>query len=185
MKHHFRFILASAVLATLGSQANAGLPAALAAQTASTALKPQTLAQVTSDQDSNISRLAALVNDGGEVKAIRFDTKHFDQTPVVTTTKTFDMKAISSPQGSVLLNESGYDAVIIKASLDEKAGQGSVAVRFLTNALFNTYQTCNALARRGADGKWQLLNAVTKHVVQDLFVQSHGTGITTIKGICP
>jgi len=178
MKLHFRIFLAgTAALSLLASQAQAVEAAA--------ALKPQTLARVTSDQDGNISRLAALVNDGGEVKAIRFDTKHFDQKPVVTTTKTFDMKAISSARGSVLLNQSGYDAVILKADLDAKAGEGSVVVRFLSNALFNSYQTCNALARRSSDGKWQLINAYTKQIVQDLFVQSHSTGITTIKGICP
>lgn len=145
----------------------------------------QTLAFVKSNQDSNVSRLAAVLDQNGQMTAIRFDTKHFDQSPAVTTTLSFDMKQITSSRGAVLLNRSGYDAVILNAAVDTKAGQGALTVRYLTNAFFHSYDTCHALVRRGADGKWKILNAYNQQPVQNLFVEGHSTGISTIQGICP
>jgi hypothetical protein len=184
-------VTTSVTIALAGkAQAASGVPESIAADESAAKTKglknnQQTLAYVQSNRDSNVSRLAAVLDQGGKVNSIRFDTKHMDQSPAVTTTLTFDMKQISSSRGAVLLNVSGYDAVILNATLDNKVGQGALTVRYLTNAFFGSYDSCHALVRRGSEGKWQIINVYNKQPVQTIMVQGHSTGISTIQGICP
>ncbi len=88
--------------------------------------KNQTLAKITSDRDSNVSRLVAILDDNAVVQGIRFDTKVYTTTPVSFTTKSYNIEEISSARGVVLLNASGYDAVFLKATVDSKEGKGKI-----------------------------------------------------------
>lgn len=145
--------------------------------------KNQTLAKITSDHDGNISRLVAVLDDKGLVLGIRFDTKVFDTTPATTTTKSYSIKDIASDRGVVLLNSSGYDAIFLKGAVDSGSGTGKLEVRYLANALWGSYETCRASVSRDASGTWRIINAENRPV-DEFFVQSHSTGITTIRGIC-
>lgn len=161
------------------------LAAGLVQINAAQAQQAQTLAKVTSDRDGNVSRLVAIVDSKNEISSIRFDTReNVNGNLGETTSVSFSMRQIQSDTGVVLVTTQGYNAVILRAAIDGKNGNGNVVVRFLTDAFANSYQSCKAIVKRGSDNKWILLNINTKRLVTDLYVQSHMTGITTIRGIC-
>ena len=169
------FFSALALISTRGmavepNNVNAGKPEA------------QTLAKVTSDRDGSVSRLVAVLDSIGQLQAIRFDTKN--QNTQKTTSESFSMKQIASPQGVVLVESSGYKALILKGNVDSKSGTGKFTVNYLADAFQNNYVSCHALVQRSKEGKWEIIDTASKKQIDELYIQSHMTGITTIKGIC-
>ena len=170
-------VAAKPIAAPIAKPAPKPAPKPVSAKTSS-----QTLARVTSDRDGNVSRLVAIVDSAGQIQSIRFDTKHQDTQ--ATTSVSFSMKQIASRDGVVLTESSGYKAIILKGNVDSKKGVGKITVNFLTDAFQSTYESCRAGIQRSDDGKWTLVNVSSRKPVQELYVQSHMTGITTIRGIC-
>lgn len=145
----------------------------------------QELAEITNDRNSDINDLYILVGSDGLVQGIRFDTRDpsGDQAGQAATTD-FSLSQLEAPSGAVLVSEQGYDAVILNGDIDSAGGVGTFTVRYLTDALLDSYAECPAQLKRNAQQQWQLLNSTTGAVITQLRIKSWSMGITTIEGLC-
>lgn len=143
----------------------------------------QTLIRVTNDRDTDVSRLSAIVDDDGLLRGMRIETQSAD--PARRRMQNFTLKQLATARGAVIAKASGYDAVILNGKVEAGKGVGHINIKYLTSALSSQYASCRAVVRRTSGGQWQLMNAYTNRQVREAFVETHMTGVTTIKGICP
>jgi hypothetical protein len=62
--------------------------------------------------------------------------------------------------------------------------EGQFKIKFLTNGLFHSYDSCDFNLRKSGDG-WYVQNAYTGAVVRSVKVITKSLGIKTLQGICP
>lgn len=141
----------------------------------------QNLADVRSDRDSNVSHLRLVMDSAGKVIGVSFLT---DPTSPNTEGEDyyFPTDEIASAQGVVLISSGTHKAVLLRGTIG--ATQGKMVVSYLANGLSNQYQSCNVNLEL-ADRDWQLINAYTGALVQDVLVKTWNFGIRTIQNICP
>ena len=87
----------------------------------------------------------------------------------------FDSGALT-PTFDAPTNTVTYE-IPVKATVD--------ASGHLIEAADGTRETLSFAMQRDDEGQWTLMNAYNNKAVKDVFIESHMTGITTIKGLCP
>ena len=87
--------------------------------------------------------------------------------------------------GVVLLQKSGYKVLVLQGRIDPQIEVGSFSLRFLKNAVFNSYSACPFFVRHSsAEAPWFVQNAYTGKKVSSIRVITSAVGVQTLENIC-
>jgi hypothetical protein len=164
------------------------------ADTASSPLNPvppgltlQELVMISSDRNAEISRLSVAVDSSDRPQGVQLWTHLLPtgQATVATKKLVYPVHAIESKDGVILDKEGSHVAIILKGTISEHSVSDLLTLEYLSNGLWNTYDSCETVLEKSADSpEWKLLNRATKLPVKSIFVKSWSLGITTLEGIC-
>ncbi len=96
----------------------------------------------------------------------------------------FWLADIEKNQGVVLFKAQGRDILFMQGALDRGTREGRFHLRFLTNGLSMTYDTCDFVLRSNGNNYW-VQNAYSGAKVTQLKVLTSFLGVDTLQGICP
>lgn len=162
------------------------LPQGLAAE----GLTGVPLAGITNDRDTSVSRLSLMLDGRADVRGIRMETgvpggpAGADRDAAVET-RLYPLERLAGPEGIVLGQGSGVKAILLRGTIDSRAGQGSLVVRYLTNGLLMTYRECALGLERSPERDWHLVNAYDGRPVTEIEIQTWMLGISDLKNVCP
>jgi hypothetical protein len=140
------------------------------------AIKKSLMATLASDQDDKTSKLYVLVDDKSAIQEFQFESTEGRSI--------FTLKQVSSRDGVVLLNDQGYDAILLKGTISNELGKGEAVIKYLTNAWTSHYNSCPIKIERNKESQWKIINAHTAQSVEKLIIKVSTMGIKTIEGIC-
>lgn len=149
------------------------------------------LAGITNDRDASVSYLKLMVSQRDAVRGIYVETR-VPGKPADTSDSgegisdgAFWLKDIESGDGVVLGKGQGVKAILLRGTIDSRAGKGHLTIKYLTNGLLMRYSQCKVgLKRSGAD-KWELVNAYDGKRITDIKVKTWWLGISTLQNVCP
>jgi hypothetical protein len=150
-------------------------------------LKLQEIVMISSDRTAEISQLSVALDSSDRPQGVQLWT-HLSSTgqPTAATRKLFyPVNAIASKDGVILDKEGSHIAIILKGTISEHSVSDLLTLEYLSNGLWDTYESCEMVLEKSANApEWQLLNRTTKLPVKSIFVKSWSLGITTLAGIC-
>lgn len=141
----------------------------------------QAMIQLSSDRNGDVDVLSALTDPNSVAKGLSVSVVSGGQ---VVKKDIFSIEQIASASGAVIATENGLAAVILQGQIDPASG-GQARIRYLTNALSQTYAECKTAVRRSKDGHWNVINASTGQIVTHAHVKTWTLGISAIEGLCP
>lgn len=153
-------------------------------------IKVLPLAGITNDRDRSVSHLNLMVDGSSDVRGIYMETDvpgKADGADSVAPrdAHVFWLRNIESPDGVVLGQGNGVKAILLRGTIDSRAGSGALVVKFVTNGLLMSYRECKlGLHKQDALG-WQLVNAYNGQPVKQIEVKTWMLGISTLKNVCP
>jgi hypothetical protein len=142
------------------------------------ALSP--LLSVTTDRDDAVSDLSLMRDQAGTALGFAMETRGgrpADATP-------FLFADIGNKDGVTLLEDSGRKVVLLQGKVDEAKPENRLHLKYLSNGLFGTYNSCDVLLESSGGG-WSLQNAYTGEKVTSAKVLTSAFGVDTLEGICP
>lgn len=144
------------------------------------------LAGITNDRDTSVSRLDLMLDEHSDVSGIYMETR-VPGGPVGAErdAHVYPLESLEGPEGIVLGQGRGVKAILLKGSIDSRAGRGSLVVRYLTNGVLMTYRECELGLQRSQDRDWHLVNAYDGRLVTQIEVRTWMLGISTLKNVCP
>lgn len=148
------------------------------------------LAGITNDRDTSVSHLNLLVDGQAAVRGIYMETDVPGKLAGTQSGKPVDahvysLQNIESPEGVVLGQGSGVKAILLRGTIDSRAGHGSLVVRYLTNGLLMSYHECKLDLQKMDSSDWRLINAYDGRPVTQIKVKTWMLGISTLKNVCP
>ncbi len=109
----------------------------------------------------------------------------YDQVPDANPDgKPFLLSEIEKPAGVPLFEAQGRKVLIMQGSLNRETHEGRLHLKYLSNGLSMTYETCDVLLRRSGNEFW-VQNAYTGDKVTTVKVITYWAGVVTLEGICP
>lgn len=145
----------------------------------------QKLVSMTSDQDSNSTDLSLMIDAKKEVAGMynKPDPKNRDDKDTKSK-NIFWLKDIEDPKGVVVLVKKGRNILIMQGALNKRTQEGRFTLKYLTNGLFMTYDSCEFELKKSGSS-WKVENAYTGETVKNIKVITHNLGVTTLQGLCP
>jgi hypothetical protein len=144
----------------------------------------QELATITNSRDASTAVLSVLFSAKNEVLGI-YTVYTIDDDERTVETDILPIDQIESPEGAVLHEEKGLKIFILQGRIDAAHGTAALQVRYLTNGLKLSYESCKLNAQRSYDGRWALINAYNGSVVTQARARTWALGVRTIENICP
>lgn len=144
----------------------------------------QELATITNSRDASTAVLSVLFSAKNEVLGI-YSVYTIDDDDKTVETDILPIEQIEKPEGAVLHEEKGLKIFILQGKIDAAHGTAALQVRYLTNGLKLSYESCKLNAQRSYDGKWALVNAYNGSVVTEARARTWALGVRTIENICP
>ena len=140
----------------------------------------QQIVSLTSDRDDKVNALSVMLDKSRQVAGVynQHASNLFDGQNV------FWLEEIESADGAVLAVVQGRNALILQGRLDRRSQEGRFKIKYLSNGIFMRYESCDFNLRKNGD-RWFVQNAYNGALVTDVRVITHGTGITTLQGLCP
>lgn len=153
-----------------------------------TALPPdarlQEVARITNTRDSSVSTLSVAVGPRDQVLGVYSVYEMNDGTGDVIR-DLMPLSEIESSEGSVLHEENGMKIFILQGSVDATHGTAHLQIRYMTNGITRSYDSCRLNASRSTQGTWSLVNAYNGKVVTEARAKAWTLGIRTIENVCP
>ena len=146
----------------------------------------QPLVAITSSKDANKSLLHMMVDQAtGKISGVyNLPDVNNREDNESQSNRVIWLNDIETKDGAIMLIRKGYKVLFLQGKLDEATQEGEFKIRFLRDAIFNSYRSCDFGVRKGDNG-WYVENAYTGETVTTIKVVSHATGVTTIEGLCP
>lgn len=146
------------------------------------------LAGITNDRDPNVSHLNLMVDREAVVRGIYMDTVVPGKSASAGRVEpinahVFWLPSIESAHGVVLGQGQGVKAILLKGTINSRAGRGTLVIKYLTNGLLMTYNECKLALRKQAG--WHLINAYNGQPIKQIEVKTWMLGISTLKNVCP
>jgi hypothetical protein len=154
----------------------------------SSALPPdarlQDVAKITNSRDASVAILSVALGPKDEILGVYSVYEMNDGTGEVIR-DLMPLSEIQSPQGSVLHEENGLKIFILQGTVDAERGKANLQIRYLTNGIKRSYDSCRINANRSAQGTWTLVNAYNGKTVTEAHAKAWTFGIKTIENVCP
>lgn len=180
MKRHLNALGCLVLGAFFGSSAFAAhMSAALPPGT-----RLQDVAKITNSRDASVAVLSVALGPKDEVLGVYSVYEMNDDTGDVIR-DLMPLSEIQSPQGSVLHEENGLKIFILQGTVDGEHGTARLQIRYLTNGIKRSYDSCQLNAKRSAQGTWTLVNAYNGKIVTEAHAKTWAFGIKTIENVCP
>ncbi len=97
--------------------------------------------------------------------------------------KAFLLADIEKPAGVPLFEAQGRKVLLLQGALDRDTSEGRLHLKYLTNGLSMTYDTCDVILRKTGTEFW-VQNAYTGSKVTSVKVVTSMFGVVTLDGIC-
>ncbi|MGA7799836.1 MAG: hypothetical protein WCC36_03415 [Gammaproteobacteria bacterium] len=148
------------------------------------------LAGITNDRDTSVSYLNLMVSRRDAVRGIYVDTRASgkagdDGGDGGISNGAFWLKDIESGDGVVLGQGQGVKAILLRGTIDSRAGKGNLIIKYLTNGLLMNYSQCKMGLKKSGNHKWELINAYNGKEITDIKVKTWWLGISTLQNVCP
>lgn len=98
--------------------------------------------------------------------------------------KTFYLADIERPEGAAVFEASGRKVLILQGTLNRSNYEGRLKLKYLTNGLSMSYDSCDVLLRN-TRGQYWAQNAYTGEKITSVKVITHFLGVDTLEGLCP
>jgi len=141
------------------------------------------LAGITNDRDASVSQLKLMVDRRAAVRGIYMETGVPGK--LAAAAHVYPLRRIESKHGVVLGQGQGVKAILLRGTIDSRAGEGKLVVSYLSNGLLGTYRNCKLDLKKRAPHDWQLLNAYSGRPIQRIEVRTWMLGISTLTNVCP
>ena len=145
-----------------------------------------TLATITNDRDTSVSRMQLMLGDDHQVSGIYMSTsRDASSQPDVAEGRVYTLAGIESHDGVVLGEGQGVKAIFLKGNIATTDGKGMLTIRYLKNGVFRSWAECRIDLRRVAPGDWRLVNAYDGQPINQIEVKTWALGISTLSNVCP
>jgi hypothetical protein len=144
----------------------------------------QDVAKITNSRDASVAVLSVAIGPKDEILGVYSVYEMNDGTGDVIR-DLMPLSEIQSPQGSVLHEENGMKIFILQGTVDADRGTARLQIRYMTNGITRSYDSCRLNATRSAQGTWNLINAYTGKIVTEAHAKTWALGIRTIENVCP
>lgn len=173
------------VSSTLAAVLAAGvvLPAGATALPAGMSTFP--LVAISNDRDTSISEIDLMLGPKKFVRGLYIATYEKDRDPDVARGQVIPLVSLEDPEGAVVGQGKGVKAILLKGSIDPAAGNGTLAIKYVTNGIFGRYDECKVELHRTGPDQWQLVNAYNSAKVRHIRVKTWALGIATLENVCP
>lgn len=176
------------LFALLGMLVSMAAPAGMRQLPADITMLP--LAGITNDRDTSVSHLELMVDSHSTVRGIYMETEVPGKPADAPGTgpehaHVYWLRSIESPEGVVLGQGNGVKAILLRGTIDSRAGHGSLVVKYLVNGLLMSYRECKLGLRKRHARDWRLFNAYDGRPITRIEVKTWMLGISTLKNVCP
>jgi hypothetical protein len=148
----------------------------------------QKVVTLTSDRDADVYYLHVMQNRGGGLPTGMFvepDKKNSREDPSQKPRgKTVLLAEIESAQGASVFEAQGRKVIIVQGTLNRATHEGKLKLKYLTNGLSMTYDSCDVVLRKEGESFW-VQNAYTGARINKMNIKTHFLGVVTIEGVCP
>ena len=141
----------------------------------------QPLIVLTNNKDAFVYNLHAMIDKNGQAAGMY---KMEDRGKDGEIHDVYWMRDLESEAGVVLVNRSDRNAILLNGTIDRETKEGRFVIRYLTNGLSMSYESCNIDLKHDDKG-WYVQNVYTGERVDHAFVETYFLGIKKIQGLCP
>jgi len=145
----------------------------------------QPLGVIRNDRDASVSYLDLMIGVGNpsDVRGIYIENhKHNEQNEITTVTHL--LNEIQSHDGAAL-DDSGHRAIVLNGEVNGVQGAGNLQLKFIYNGLINWHSKCDVKIRKSESGFWEMVNAYTGQIIDEIQIKTWKLGISTIGNVCP
>lgn len=139
---------------------------------------------IANDRDAAMNRLSLLLDGSSQIAGMYIEqlkpTELFQFTPADGVAL---LRDIESNEGATLFEGQGRKVIILQGRLNRATQEGRFTLKYLTNGLSYTYDSCDLLLKKDAAG-WYAQNAYNNRKITAAKIVTWSLGITTIEGIC-
>jgi hypothetical protein len=144
----------------------------------------QDVAKITNSRDASVATLSVALGPKDEILGV-YSVYEMNDGSGDVIRDLMPLSEIQSAQGSVLHEENGFKIFILQGSVDAAHGSARLQIRFMTNGIKRSYDSCRINASRSAQGTWSLVNAYNGKIVTEARAKAWTFGIKTIENVCP
>ena len=161
-------------------------PRAIAGDQVPPGLTLHKLFRLTNERPKVSFQISLMVDAGGVVKGIYSDADPANAVndPSGKNPSVLALNDMNSARGAVLINSHGFDAILLRGSLDDKAKSGRFSLVYISNGVSQTYESCDFLVNNKT-GDWAAENINTSETITAANTKAWLLGVTTVIGICP
>ena len=184
MKFLFSFFILSLAFFSLNTPSLASEIGILNHEPVPSGIRLQPLLNLTSDAEDNKYLLNAMVEKNGNPAGLY-------KQEATTNIKSIDdshqnvywLKELESEKGAVLLIHKSHDVLILQGVMNHKTWEGKFVLKYLTNGLNMSYESCEIYIKRSPAG-WYIQNSKGE-TVQNAVIETSFVGVRGISGLCP
>lgn len=144
---------------------------------------------LTSDRDAEVHFLHIMQDTRSAVPTGMFVEKRKtflfdDEIDPNAQGKAFLLDDIEKPAGVTVFEARGRKVLLLQGNLNRTNYEGRLRLKYLTNGLSMSYETCDVLLRN-TKGQFWAQNAYTGEKITTVKVITHFLGVDTLEGLCP
>ncbi|MGH8153063.1 MAG: hypothetical protein ACREPF_10085 [Rhodanobacteraceae bacterium] len=143
------------------------------------------LVAITNDRDTSISEIELMLGPHKLVRGLYIATYDKNHEPDRARGQVIPLANLEDPEGAVVGQGQGVKAILLHGKIEPKVGNGTLAIKYITNGVFRRYSECKIQLRRIGPESWQLVNAYTDGKIEHIHVKTWALGISTLENVCP
>lgn len=167
-------------LLALGLVISSGSMAAVPDAAISFGMDAAKLATITNDRNASLSTLYVVIDDHGVLRGVYIRTISRTHEKAEPQGAIYWLDAIEQGNGVVVGQGQGVDAIYLSGNYKPGNQRGSLVIRYLTNGIFWTYDTCQMHLRQTGNA-WQLVNSYTGRPIRHIRVDTWALGILVFR----